>query len=104
MLLQRISPTQFQILNLEGGVIVGVAQLFFLANIFVTYSKKPSISTNNALEDAYNLPPVCPCTNLIKNVTCNNRMANYLCQLRCCDQRKMGTRLRWRIGKHVCNS
>jgi cytochrome c oxidase subunit 1 len=39
-----------------GGVIVGVAQLFFLANIFVTYSRKPSISTNNALEDTYDLP------------------------------------------------
>jgi cytochrome c oxidase subunit 1 len=48
----------FQDTAILGGVIVGVAQLFFLANIFVTYSKKPSISTNNALEDAYNLPAV----------------------------------------------
>jgi cytochrome c oxidase subunit 1 len=48
----------FQDTAILGGVIVGVAQLFFLANIFVTYSKAPSIASSNALEDAYNLPAI----------------------------------------------
>ncbi|MHB8372441.1 MAG: cytochrome c oxidase subunit I [Thermoplasmataceae archaeon] len=45
----------FQDTAILGGVIVGIAQLFFLANIILTYTKGPEVSTSNALEEAYTL-------------------------------------------------
>ncbi len=36
-----------------GGVIIGIGQLFFLANLLKSMADSPSTSTNNAFEDAY---------------------------------------------------
>ena len=43
----------FQDTAILGGVIVGVAQLFFIANLIQSYSHGPTTDTSNALEAAY---------------------------------------------------
>ncbi len=43
----------YQDVAIAGGVIIAIGQLAFLANMFLSLSQNPSVSTNNAFEDAY---------------------------------------------------
>ncbi|MGP6220757.1 cytochrome c oxidase subunit I [Caldiplasma sukawensis] len=38
-----------------GGVIIGIGQLFFIANLILSYLHEPSVEPRNVLEDTYNL-------------------------------------------------
>ncbi len=43
----------YQDVAIIGGVIIGIGQLFFLANLLLSMSAAPQTETSNALEDAY---------------------------------------------------
>jgi cytochrome c oxidase subunit 1 len=44
----------YQDIAIAGGVIIGIGQLFFLANLIKSMLDEPSTTTNNAFEDTYN--------------------------------------------------
>ena len=44
----------YQDIAIAGGVIIGIGQLFFLANLIKSTLDEPSTTTNNAFEDTYN--------------------------------------------------
>ncbi len=46
----------YQDIAIAGGVIIGIGQLFFLANLIKSFLEDPSTSPSNVLEEVYKLP------------------------------------------------